>query len=49
MKQPPGYEDPKLPRHVCKLDKSIYGLKQSPRAWRARLSSALQEEGFRPS
>lgn len=49
MRQPPGYVDPALPRHVCKLDKSLYGLKQSPRAWFARLSSKLLALGFRPS
>ena len=49
MKQPPGYVDPQLPQHVCKLDKSLYGLKQSPRAWFSRLSAKLQELGFHPS
>ncbi|KAK1651647.1 hypothetical protein QYE76_069452 [Lolium multiflorum] len=34
MQQPPGFEDAQYPNHVCKLQRSIYGLKQSPRAWR---------------
>ena len=29
MKQPPGYESLEFPNYVCKLDKAIYGLKQT--------------------
>jgi histone deacetylase 1/2 len=46
MKQPPGFEDPKLPHHICKLDKALYGLKQAPRAWFSKLSSKLHSLGF---
>ena len=31
MHQPPGYTDPALPRHICRLRKMLYGLKQSNR------------------
>ena len=31
---------------VCKLHKAIYGLKQSPRAWYAKLSFVLENAGF---
>ena len=32
MIHPPGFEDPKAPHLVCKLQKALYGLKQAPRA-----------------
>jgi hypothetical protein len=49
MQQPPGFEDAQYPQHVCKLQRSIYGLKQSPRAWYARLSAHLFQLGFTSS
>jgi hypothetical protein len=49
MQQPPGFEDTRYPSHVCKLQSSIYGLKQSPRAWYARLSQLLYRLGFSSS
>ncbi|KAM1523492.1 hypothetical protein TB1_012866 [Malus domestica] len=45
MKIPLGYS-PVKDGMVCKLHKAIYGLKQSPRAWYAKLSSVLEREGF---
>lgn len=38
MRQPPGFEHPHAPHHICRLDKALYGLKQAPRAWFSRLS-----------
>jgi hypothetical protein len=49
MRQPPGYEDKSLPNYVCKLDKSLYSLKQAPRAWYSRLSMKLQSLDFKSS
>ena len=46
MEQPPGYKDPSQPNAVCKLDKSIYGLKQAPLQWYKKLSSVLIENDF---
>ena len=46
MAQPPGFLHPQYPQHVCKLHKSIYGLRQAPRAWFSRLTDQLQAIGF---
>ena len=32
MQQPPGFQHPQFPNHICKFQKAIYGLKQAPRA-----------------
>ncbi|GJX14650.1 putative ribonuclease H-like domain-containing protein [Tanacetum coccineum] len=32
--QPLGYEDPKFPDRVYKVEKALYGLHQAPRAWK---------------
>ena len=45
MSQPPRYQHPSYPTHVCKLNKAIYGLKQAPRAWFSRLSSRFLQLG----
>jgi Reverse transcriptase (RNA-dependent DNA polymerase) len=37
MEQPPGFADPLYPNHVCKLNKTLYELKQALRAWFSKL------------
>ena len=49
MKQPEGFVDPKYPNHVCKLKRSIYGLKQSARCWNQTLDVFLLKNGYRKS
>ena len=44
--QPPGFVDSKLPNHVYKLDKALYGLHQAPRAWYATLTDHLLKHGY---
>jgi hypothetical protein len=46
MSQPPGFSNPTLPHHVCKLHKALYGLKQAPRAWFFKFSTKLCDLGF---
>ena len=47
VKQPPGFENPKFPNCVFKLQKALYGLKQAPRAWYDRLKKFLIGKGFK--
>jgi hypothetical protein len=35
--------------HVCRLKKTMYGLKQTPRAWYARIDGYLMSLGFNKS
>ena len=46
MEQPPGLVAQGEDGLVCKLKKSLYGLKQSPRAWFGRFSSAVGTFGL---
>ncbi|KAK4352609.1 hypothetical protein RND71_028127 [Anisodus tanguticus] len=46
MHQPLGFRDPNRPHHVCLLKKSLYGLKQSPRAWYTRFAAFVSTIGF---
>ena len=46
MTQPEGFVDPKNPNKVCKLQRSIYGLKQASRSWNLRFDEAVKEFSF---
>jgi hypothetical protein len=48
MKLPPGLQ-PEFPNQVCRLQKSLYGLRQASRQWFSKLSNALVSLGFRHS
>ncbi|KAL9447690.1 hypothetical protein AB3S75_015212 [Citrus x aurantiifolia] len=46
MSLPPGFEKSLGSDKVCRLIKSLYGLKQSPRAWFERFGKAVISYGF---
>ena len=49
MKQPEGYVDEKHPEKVCRLNSSLYGLKQSARCWNKMMDTYLKESGYQQS
>ena len=46
MVQPEGFVDSKNAGKVCKLQRSIYGLKQASRSWNRRFDEVVKEFGF---
>jgi hypothetical protein len=46
VRQPPGFENPKYSNRVYKLSKFLYGIKQAPWTWYARLKTFLLEYGY---
>ena len=46
MQQPEGFVEKGKEHLVCRLCRSIYGLKQSPRCWNSVLDSKLKSMGF---
>ncbi|GJW94235.1 putative RNA-directed DNA polymerase [Tanacetum coccineum] len=49
MEAPPGFSQHFKHGEVCKLKKSLYGLKQSPRAWFGRFILAMKKYGYKQS
>jgi hypothetical protein len=49
IEKPQGFEVEDKKSHVCKLKKSLYGLKQDPGAWYGRIDNFLRSLGFTKS
>ena len=47
MQQPEGFSQPGHEHLVCRLKKSLYGLKQSPRQWYKRFDSYMIQIGYK--
>jgi hypothetical protein len=48
MRQPEGFVAEGKERMVCRLNKSLYGLKQAGRTWNERIDGVLKTKGFVP-
>jgi hypothetical protein len=42
MKQPEGFADPENVGKICKLQSSIYGLKQASRSWNLHFDEVIK-------
>ena len=49
MSQPEGFVAKGQEHLVCRLNRSLYGLKQSPCCWNEVLHNSLQKMGFQQS
>ena len=47
MEQPEGFIVPGKEKKVCKLVKSLYGLKQVPKQWHAKFDQIMLANGFK--
>nr|GFB50015.1 hypothetical protein [Tanacetum cinerariifolium] len=46
IEQPEGFVNPKYPNRVCKLKRSIYGIKKASRQWNKRFVDEIKKFGF---
>ena len=46
MIQPEGFVDPNNAGKICKLKRSIYGLRQASRSWNIRFDEVVTDLGF---
>ena len=46
MKQPEGFIVPGKEQHVCRLKKSLYGLKRAPRQWYKKFDTFMIGQGY---
>ena len=46
MVQLEGFKEPGKEKLVCRLKKSLYGLKQSPRQWYIRFDTFMLQKGL---
>ncbi|KAL0345462.1 UNVERIFIED_CONTAM: Retrovirus-related Pol polyprotein from transposon RE1 [Sesamum radiatum] len=46
VNQPMGFLSPDHPEYVCKLEKTLYWLKQAPRAWDGKIAEFLTHGGY---
>lgn len=49
MEIPPGFKDSENDNKVCRLKKTLYGLKQSPKAWFGRFAQLMLKSGYKQS
>ena len=47
MAQPEGFIEQDHKQRVCKLKRSIYGLKQASRSWNIKFDTAIKSYGFK--
>ena len=49
MRQPEGYVSEEHPEYVCKLKRSLYGLRQAARCWNKVIDDYLKSKGYEAS